>query len=324
MIKFYLHSSNNSMNYLRYKLDEFKFIKRNLFFNITVYFLIFIIEYILSNISKSEALKADAFNNLSGIMSTLLLFIGIHIASDRDETRLVGFPVSNQHQIDNFKRVRLSRFRFETVFTLITAVIIIEISIKVMITGIHNLIDLKKVIYPKYIGILGAIVSASLILIIYILNYFQGKKYKSDTLITAAKDSLGDTLTSIGTGLSIFIMRYFHVKWIGSCTTILISIFILLSGIDIFLKSTLNLVDYFDPKKEAKYAKLILNNKQIKTVESLNAHYSGNLIIIEAEVTVDKKMTIKESYLLADQIEQSLYQKYHVFDTKIIFYPNKL
>ena len=45
---------------------------------------------------------------------------------------------------------------------------------------------------------------------------------------------------------------------------------------------------------------------------------------VEAEVTVNGKMTVQESFILAEQLEKTLKQECGVSDTKIIFYPNKI
>ena len=130
----------------------------------------------------AEVLKADAFNNLSGVISTFLLIVGIHIASDEDETRLIGFPVSDQNELSNQKRVRLSRFRFETIFTLVTSILMIGIAVNIISSGIHALMNLKTQKIPNPIGIVGAEISVILILLIYIINYSSGKKTNSAAL----------------------------------------------------------------------------------------------------------------------------------------------
>lgn len=306
------------------QFENFKVVKRNLIFNIAMYVLIFIIEYWLAIKSGAEVLKADAFNNLSGVISTFLLVIGIHIASDQDETRLIGFPVGDQNELSNQKSIRLSRFRFETIFTLVTAILMIGIAINIISGGIHSLMHLKSQIIPNPIGIVGAGISIIFILAIYGVNYYSGKKTNSSALLASAQDSLGDILTSIGTAGSIFIMWKFGIKWIDGLASIIIGCFILYSGFKIFLESSLNLVDYFNPKKEEQYKELILSNEKIHSVPGLTAHYNGSLITVEAEVTVNGQMTVKESFILAEQVEKALKEKYGVSDTKIIFYPNEI
>lgn len=64
------------------EFQKFRNVKYNLIFNVCTYVLIFVIEYVLAIKSGAEVLKADAFNNLSGVISTFLLIIGVHIASD--------------------------------------------------------------------------------------------------------------------------------------------------------------------------------------------------------------------------------------------------
>ncbi|KRM52940.1 cation diffusion facilitator family transporter [Ligilactobacillus araffinosus] len=295
------YEENESMTWEKLQSEQFKnyrLVKRSLVFNVLTYVLIFLIEYGLAIQSGAEVLKADAFNNLSGIISTFLLIVGIHIASDEDETRLIGFPVSDQNELSNRKRVRLSRFRFETIFTLVTSILMI--------------------------GIVGAGISVILILLIYIINYSSGKKTNSTALLASAQDSLGDILTSVGTAASIFAMWKFGIRWIDSIASIVIGCFILYSGFKIFLESSLNLADYFNPRKEEKYKKMILNNPQIKSVPGLTAHYNGSLVTVEAEVIVSGKMIVKESFILAEQIEETLKQECGVSDTKIIFYPNEI
>ena len=64
--------------------------QRHLIYNVVAYLLISIIEYWLAAVSKSQTLRADAFNNLSGIVSTVLLMLGLHIAQDVDDDDIIG------------------------------------------------------------------------------------------------------------------------------------------------------------------------------------------------------------------------------------------
>ena len=87
--------------------------KRHLYVNIGAYLLISVIEGILSSISGSQTLKADAFNNLSGIISTVLLIIGIHIASDIDDDDIAGIPLPkiSLRKTGNDQRIQFTRWR---------------------------------------------------------------------------------------------------------------------------------------------------------------------------------------------------------------------
>ena len=54
------------------ELDKLHNASRHLWINVCAYLTISIIEYFLSILSSSQTLRADAFNNLSGIISTTL------------------------------------------------------------------------------------------------------------------------------------------------------------------------------------------------------------------------------------------------------------
>lgn len=140
--------------------------KRHLYVNIGAYLLISVIEGILSSISGSQTLKADAFNNLSGIISTVLLIIGIHIASDIDDDDIAGIPLPkiSLRKTGNDQRIQFTRWRYETIFTLVTGIIMIVIASSVIIDGIKALLNPSERIVPQPIALLGAAI-ASIIMV---------------------------------------------------------------------------------------------------------------------------------------------------------------
>ena len=67
---------------------------RHLCLNVGAYFLISIIEWILASISHSQTLRADAFNNLSGVISTSQVsFLYLNFPY----TKQVTISASNSH-----------------------------------------------------------------------------------------------------------------------------------------------------------------------------------------------------------------------------------
>lgn len=101
----------------------------HLYLNVAAYLTIAVAEYWLAIVGHSQTLRADALNNLSGIISTILLLIGIHIARDVDDDDIAGAklptPVSNSDGAE--QRITFTRFRYQTIFTLVTGIIMIGI-----------------------------------------------------------------------------------------------------------------------------------------------------------------------------------------------------
>ena len=93
MTKFKRHTTEEMNNWEKTQANELAKIRasqHHLIYNLIAYVVISIIEYWLAEISKSQTLRADAFNNLSGIISTFLLMMGLHIAQDVDDDDIIG------------------------------------------------------------------------------------------------------------------------------------------------------------------------------------------------------------------------------------------
>lgn len=92
------------------QFTKYRTVTAGLVFNVVVYGVIFCIEYLLALKSGAEVLKADAFNNLTGTLSTVLLLTGVHIATDNDDNDddddndLLGAPLDRQDSFYNRKR----------------------------------------------------------------------------------------------------------------------------------------------------------------------------------------------------------------------------
>lgn len=259
--------------------------KRHLYVNIGAYLLISVIEGILSSISGSQTLKADAFNNLSGIISTVLLIIGIHIASDIDDDDIAGIPLPkiSLRKTGNDQRIQFTRWRYETIFTLVTGIIMV---------------------------------------LIWIYNKRAGLRLKNAALTASAKDSLSDALNSIGTLFSIGGALLFDVAWLDGAASIVVGIYIFYSGLCIFTDSSLNLADYFNPKAEKQFREYIEKIDDIKEVDELKAHYNGNLVTLDVVVIVDGTMSVLESYRLGEKIESLMLKNFGIIDTDVSFIPD--
>lgn len=297
--------------------------QQHLIYNVCAYLAISIIEYWLSTIGKSQTLRADAFNNLSGIISTVLLMIGLHVSQYYDaDNDIGGKKLSSQDKIGGSKRQQFIRWRYETIFSLVTAVVMIAIAISVIFTGIQSLTGHSEQSIPEPIALLGAAIASVIMLLVWYLNRRMGKKLQNAALLASAQDSLSDAFTSIGTMIAIGGALLFQIKWLDGATSIIVGFFILYSGIQIFSESSLNLADYFDPQAEDEYRQAIKEFQQVVDVESLNAHYNGNVIFVDTTIEVDAKMTALEIYQLTEKIEEKLRQQFGIIDVDVSIVPD--
>ncbi|AKP67191.1 cation diffusion facilitator family transporter [Companilactobacillus ginsenosidimutans] len=303
------------------EVDKLTAAIKYLWINIGIYILITVVEYWLSVIGDSVALRADALNNLSGVISTGVLIIGLREATNINDDDIIGrdLPAKSVRSQDS---MQLSRFRLETVFTLITSFIIVLIGLQIIVTGGTGLFHLKGKAAPNLISALGAGIATVMMFGVYYINHHYGKKLGNGSLLAASKDSLGDVVTSLGTMITVLVSYALHLAWIDSAVSIVIGVFILWQGIQIFQESTLNLADYVDPVLELQMKEAAEKFKKVHRVVDLRSRYNGNILLVDMFIMVDPKATAMEIYSTNEKIERKLHKDFNVFDVTITIIPD--
>ena len=302
------------------ELEKLHKASHHLFFNVGAYLLISVVEFYLAVVGHSQTLRADALNNLAGIISAVLLLTGIFIARDIDDDDLMGRPLPEDLP-RNGQRLQLTRFHYETVFTMITGLVMIAIAINVFYTGIKSLIDPTPQKIPQPITLLGAGIATIIMLVVWWMNRQAGRKLQNAALTAASQDSLSDALTSLGTMIAIAGALLFKVTWLDGAASIVVGAFILFAGIKIFRESSLNLADYFDPKVEDQFRKAIETWPEVVRIADLNAHYNGNMVTLDIIIAVDAHMEVKDSYRLGEKIEAQMRREFGIVDTDVMAIP---
>ena len=169
-------------------------------------------------LTNSIAIVLDAVNNVSDALSSVITVLG---------TKIAGKPADKKHPFGH------GRYEY------LSAAVISAI---VLYAGVHSLSEsVQKVIHPvepEYTAasliIVGAAVAAKLLLGHFVKR--RGEKLNSDSLINSGKDALLDSVISASTLVAAAVFLIFRVSleaWLG----IVISLFIIKSGIDMFRKT---------------------------------------------------------------------------------------
>ncbi|MFD1548597.1 cation diffusion facilitator family transporter [Levilactobacillus fuyuanensis] len=302
------------------ELAKLKGAQRHLVLNVGAYLAISVIEFYLAIVGHSQTLRADAFNNLSGIIASVLLMVGLYIARDIHDDDLMGQPLPEDFE-NSGQRLQLTRFHYETVFTLITGLVMIVIAASVIFSGIKSLMHPDTQEIPRAITLVGAGIATVIMLGVWWLNRRAGRKLQNAALTAAAQDSLSDAVTSLGTMVAIGGALFFKLSWLDGVASILVGFFLLAAGVKIFRESSLNLADYFDPKVEDQFRQTAENFPEVERVTELKAHYNGNVVTLELVIAVDPHMEVQESYRLGEEIEAAMRLQFGIVDTDVMAVP---
>lgn len=247
-----------------------------------------IIKLSVAIISHSQAILADTINSAGDIFSSIMTFIGNKIAN---------IPHDEDHNFGHGKA--------EYIFSLLISVFMLFIACKILVDSVLSIITKQEFIFSYYL----VIVCITTILVKCGLYLYCKKLYKdhSNILINASmKDHRNDMLLTIGTLISILLVKYGFYYFDGIFGAI-ISIYIMISGIGIFLESYRVLMDVsLDKNEKEKVVELILKNEKIKSVRDFYTVATGYRYIAILTIDVDGSLSTFASHKIADVLEKEI------------------
>ncbi|WEV45460.1 cation diffusion facilitator family transporter [Streptococcaceae bacterium ESL0687] len=287
------------------RVKELKLAERGALISIIAYVVLSIIKIAVANITNSESLRADGFNNITDILGNIAVLAGI---------RMARRPADSDHAYGHWK--------VESVASLITSFIMFAVGFVVLRQTIGDMIANQKTEIDP-IGAIVGIFSAIIMYVIYIYNKRLADNVKSPGLMAAAKDNLSDAVTSIATSIAI-IAASFNLTFIDRLMAIIITIFIFKTAYDIFSESAFSLSDGFDEQKIEDYKEAIMTIKDIEDVKNIRGRTYGSNIFLDVVVDMSPDMSVYESHLATEEIENLLRQKFDIFDVDVHVEPSYL
>lgn len=249
-----------------------------------------IIKGTIGIITHSQSMIADSVNSASDIIASLMTFIGNKISSE---------PKDSDHNFGHGKA--------EYIFSLFISITMILVSFKLLINSFSSLINNSYFEFSWFLIIVCIItILTKLILYFYTKNMF--KKYDNILLKSNYKDHQNDCIVTTCTLVSI-IFGFFGIYWIDGVVGIGISIWILITGIGIFVESYNVLMDIsLDEATKETIINLVKKHDDIKNCYNLYCTPVGYKYFVVFTIAVDGNMTTYESHKLANHLEKDVEQ----------------
>lgn len=239
-------------------------------------------------ITHSQAMIADSVNSASDIIASLMTFIGNKISSE---------PKDKDHNFGHGKA--------EYIFSLFISITMILVSLKLLTDSTITLIN--KIYFEfSWFLILVCIITIAIKLILYLYTKKLFKKYDNILLKSNYKDHKNDCLVTTCTLISI-IFGLFGIYWVDGIVGIGISIWILITGIGIFLESYNVLMDIsLDENTKETIINIVKKHKDIKNCYNLYTAPVGYKYLVVFTIAVDGNMTTYDSHKLANHLEKDV------------------
>ncbi|MDQ6421172.1 cation diffusion facilitator family transporter [Paenibacillus sp. LHD-117] len=246
----------------------------------------------------SGALVADGFNNLTDIVASVAVLVGLRISQK---------PPDKDHPYGHF--------RAETIAALIASFIMASVGLQVLITAGRSLFDAHQET-PNLITAWVALFSALCMGAVYVYNSRLAKRINNHALQAAAKDNLSDALVSIGAAIGI-IASQFGMPWLDPVAAIAVGLIICKTAWDIFYSSTHALTDGFDEKELKSLHTTIAKTKGVQSIKDIKARIHGSNVLVDVIVQVDPGLTLIESHRICDEIERRMGRKHNILSVHV-------
>lgn len=276
--------------------------------NLVVYGGLTVAELWIAQLAHSRALAADGLNNLTGVASALILLWGLQVSQQRPDS---------EH--------RFGHWRFQTIATLFSGLIMLVVGLDVVLDGYHGLQAWYqgKVQVPGVLAVYVSLAAGVAMASVSLMNHIRAKQLDSSVLRTASKDSFSDAATSGGTLLAILGAKAGWL-WLDGGAAIAVGLLILYAAWTILRDAIFELTDGFDTKKIAAYWQTITQVPGVLGVQSIEARYAGDAVLLTIGIRVDPKMTVADSYELGERVERKLMDAYDILDADVKTYPADL
>lgn len=242
-------------------------------------------------VAHSNAMVSDAVHSASDVFSTIVVIIGIRLASKKADKE---HPYGHE--------------RMECVAAIILAMVLFVTGLGIGMEALKNILsgsyhDLQV---PGALALVAAIVSIMVKEAMFWYTKIYAVRIDSSALLADAWHHRSDAFSSVGALIGIAGARLgFPVM--DSIASLVIFIFIIKAAYDIFKDAIDKMVDHScDEETERQIYECVMKNREVRGIDSLHTRIFGNKIYVDIEIAVDGSYTLKRSHEIAEEVHEDI------------------
>lgn len=253
-------------------------------------FVLSVSKIIIGFFSGSLAVIGDGIDSATDvIISVVMIFTA----------RIMSKPPDKKHPYGYEKA--------EGIATKILSLIIFYAGIQMFFSSVKSMVSPEEKALPAMLAVYVTLFSIVGKFILALYQYKQGKKINSSLLMANAINMKNDVLISLGVLIGLAFTFILKLPVFDSITSLVISLFIIKSSINIFMESNAELLDGVEDDKI--YNKII--EAAEKVPEASNPHrirsrMIGNMYMIVLDIEADGNITLNEAHEIAHAVEEKI------------------
>lgn len=269
-------------------MERFKETKKASILGIVGNIFLFIIKIIVGVISKSQAMLADAMNSASDILSSIMTYVGNRVASKAPD---------DDHNLGHGKA--------EYIYSMLISITMLLLGAKMLYDSGMSLFIKNEYHFTIWLVVV-CIVTILTKMSLYLYTNKIGKKYNNILVEANSKDHRNDCVITIFNALAA-ILAFFNIHFVDGIVGIGISLWIICTGLKIFIDSYDVLMDKtISLETKDKVMKIVESHKEILRVNHFNATPVGYMYQVSFSIFVDGNMSTFESHKIANDLEREI------------------
>ena len=234
---------------------------------------------------------ADAFNSAGDIFSSIMTFVGNKISS---------IPRDDDHNLGHGKA--------EYIYSMLISISMILISLVVFKNSLSTLFNNIK--YDFNIWLIVVCITTIIVkLSLFIYTNYLSKKYNNLLIKANSKDHIIDAVITTLNLISC-ILSTKNIYFLDGIVGVIISIWILISAIKIFIESYDVLMDKsIDEETKNEVIEIIKQHKEVIKINHFNSTPVGYKYQISFTIFVDGNLKTYESHEIANHLEKEILNK---------------
>ncbi|CAM3633487.1 MULTISPECIES: cation diffusion facilitator family transporter [Saccharibacillus] len=267
--------------------------ERGAWVSIFAYLILSALKLSIGYLFLSSALQADGLNNLTDIVASVAVLIGLKISRK---------PPDADHAYGHF--------RAETVAALIASVIMALVGFEVLVGAARTLTTGSGEAPQAWVAAV-ALACAIAMYGVYRYNRDLSIKTGSQALMAASKDNLSDALVSLGAAIGI-LGSQLGLPWLDVVTAFVVGLIICKTAWEILRDSLHRLTDGFDEQELAEIRGTIEGISGVEEVREVKARVNGSQTVLDVVVEVPRDLSLVEGHDIADRIEAVMKDKHQI------------
>lgn len=250
-----------------------------------------VFKFLAGIIAHSHAMISDAIHSASDVFSTIVVIIGIKLASKEPDKE---HPYGHE--------------RLECVTAIVLAIILFITGLKIGVDALENIFRgvQSELAVPGMLALIAAIVSIVSKEAMFWYTRYYAKRIDSDALMADAWHHRSDAFSSIGALIGIGGARL-GFPIMDPIASLFIFFFIAKAALDIFKDAIDKMIDHScDEETEKQICNCVMKNENVIGIELLKTRIFGNKIYVDVEIQVDSVYTLEEAHLIAKDVHNTI------------------